>query len=87
MDRCDICGGSENILGCGASSIGPASFMMCQTCIEHNAEPSFAFAYVAEEVGEDVADFVNDLTTYIDGKYISYSEYLTSYYKRNLDHE
>lgn len=74
--KCDICGSTTKVLGCGASRVGPFSCMMCQTCLENNAEMEFAFIYLKEELGDQVQPFIFDLTTYMDGKYISYRNYL-----------
>ena len=75
VPTCEVCGTSENIAGVLASSVGPCSFCTCTTCLEKHAEPASHFAYLKEEVGPDVADFVHKLTTMKDGRYISYTEY------------
>lgn len=66
------------MLGVASSSLGPFSVMMCRTCIEHRAEPTFAFDYIVEEIGANVNDYVFLLTTFVDGRYVSCREYATS---------
>lgn len=74
---CDVCDKSESV-GVAASTIGPVSLAYCKECLVRNAEPLFAFEYLYDEVseeGEGLAERVNDLTTFRDGKYITWGDY------------
>lgn len=75
---CDVCTKSE-MVGVASSSIGPVSLAFCKECLGRNAEPEWAFAYLYEDVseeGEGLAEHVNNLTTFKDGGYVSWQDYV-----------
>jgi hypothetical protein len=75
-NTCDTCGSKEDITGVVSSGLGPISFCFCKTCLTKNAEPAFMFEFMYEEIGEDVADHVTHMSTFIDGKYLTWKEYV-----------
>lgn len=76
--ECDICGKSP-ILGVAASPLVPASFAYCVDCAVKLAEPLGVFVYMYEDVsdkGEGISERMNHFHTFIDGKYVSWLDYV-----------
>jgi hypothetical protein len=74
--KCEVCGSETNIVGVFGSMLGPMSFCFCQTCVAEDAEPLWAFEHVYENCGVDVALHVTQCKTFIDGKYITWEEFI-----------
>lgn len=74
-NKCEICGVNESI-GAVASMLGPVSNAICRTCLHNRAEFVGMFEYIHEAVGDDVADHVKTLSTYVDGKYLTWDEWV-----------
>lgn len=77
-DMCNVCGTAGEVF-VHSSSVGPMSFASCRECLNHHAEPAFAFDYLHDYVstdGEGLAEWVNDLSTHVDGKYMTWAEWL-----------
>lgn len=74
---CDICGSSA-MVGVAASVIGPMSQAYCSECLANSAEPEWAFEYTYEitDNGAEVAPWVSQLSTWKDGKYLTWDEWL-----------
>ena len=54
------------------------SFASCRECLSNVAEPEFCFHYLYDCVshdGEGLADFVNELSTFKDGVYMTWTEW------------
>lgn len=75
--KCDVCGRSP-ILGVASSSLGPISFAFCDECIQKNAEPACMLDATLDSVGLNVAPHVKACSTWVNGVYISWDEYVTS---------
>ena len=83
-------GGSVSVLICQVCSInpakgvasctfGPMSLAYCSECLAHKAEPLWAFDYTFDEVsenGEGMADWWLQMTTWKDGQYITWPDYV-----------
>lgn len=73
--KCDVCG--QPALGVCSSSFGPVTFAYCYECINKPAEPRSTFEYLFEETGgEGLVHNVNEFFTFIDGRYVSWSDFL-----------
>jgi hypothetical protein len=78
-NTCDCCN-KEGPTQVVSSAVGPASFAYCDECIRRNAEPLGCFYYLYDDVSNKGEGLVNDvklLTTYKDGKYITWDEFVT----------
>lgn len=79
--KCDVCG-REGVIGVASSSIGPMSQAYCGECAIKQAEPEWMFVYLLEDVGggksENLAGWVNQLSTWKDGKYLTWEEWLAT---------
>lgn len=67
------------VIGVASSSMGAISFAFCVPCLQQSAEPEVMFRYLYDEVsteGEGIADWVKEMYTWKDGKYISWDEYV-----------
>jgi len=71
---CDVCG--EPAVGVASSSLGAISYAYCEECLLRYAEPVTAFEITYEVTSGDVADWVKELTTYVNGKYLTWDEWL-----------
>lgn len=71
---CDVCR-CDSALGCASSALGPITWAYCSACLQNKAEPESMFAYTYECCGNDVADWVRELTTYHGGQYVSWDAY------------
>lgn len=61
------------------SAVGPASFAYCPECLTNRTEPLGCFYYLYDDVsdqGEGLRDDVKLLTTYKDGKYMTWDEFV-----------
>lgn len=76
---CDCCD-REGVAGVLSSALGPISFAYCKECAEKNAEPEFMFRATYEMIGEDVADHVKRCTTFHEGRYYSWEEWVHETY-------
>lgn len=79
-NKCDCCGRPpmRQIFVC-SSSVGAASFGFCEECIQRVAEPEFCFHYLYDFVstdGEGLSADINGLSTYKDGAYMSWKEWV-----------
>lgn len=71
---CDVCGRPAKGVAC--SSTGAVSYAYCEECLEHNAEPEGEFEFLYQTVGKDVAEWVYELTTYVEDTYVPYAEWV-----------
>ncbi len=71
---CDVC--SKSAVGVASSSLGAISYAYCNECLLRYAEPVTAFEITYEVTSGDVADWVRTLTTFIDGKYLTWDEWV-----------
>lgn len=74
---CDCCRRNEPV-GVASSAMGAISFAFCGECLIQNAEPEMMFEFTAWVTGGDAAPHVNDFTTFVDGRYIGWSEWIAS---------
>ncbi len=75
---CDICNREGRETFVHASTTGPMSIASCRECLEHHAEPMFAFTYLYDFVsgdGEGLAPWVEHLSTFMDDKYLTWTEW------------
>lgn len=75
---CDVCRKNE-MAGVASSALGAVSWAFCRECLAKNAEPEVMFAHIFDDVsdnGEGIADWVKDMTTFKDGRYITWGEYV-----------
>ena len=72
---CEICNINVSI-GVASSTLGPMSMAMCSTCVENHAEPEWLFKYILKETKGNVSEHVQDLSTFVDGKYILWNDWL-----------
>jgi len=79
--KCNVCEVNEPV-GVACSGLGPVSFTYCKTCLEMNAEPLMMMDATFEIIGPDVANHVKKCTTYVDGEYITWDQFVT---KRVVD--
>ena len=75
MGPCDVCG-SADATGVYSSCLGPISFGFCDDCVKDNREPEFMFTVTLELVGTDVASHVKACKTVVDGKVLTWDEWL-----------
>ena len=77
--NCDVCG-ADVILGdtggVASSCLGPISFCFCLNCIHQNAEPHGMLETTYTMVDGEVADWVKQVRTYKNDKYMSWDEWL-----------
>lgn len=62
--------------GVACSGLGPVSWCYCAECAVRYTEPECMFEYVYDDCGDNVADHVRRCTTYRDGKYMTWAEYV-----------
>lgn len=70
---CNVCGGEA--VAVASSSLGPVSWAFCNPCLTKPAEPGCMFEYTYETCGDDVADWVRNMWTWQNGRYVSWDEY------------
>ena len=76
LGKCQVCN-KENVATEVACSVtGPVSFAYCATCYTSDAEPFWTLEYILESTEGDIADWVKELITFHDGKYISWDEFV-----------
>jgi hypothetical protein len=76
---CDVCHREAPKVFVHASSVGPMSFASCMECLQNYAEMEGSFHYLYDDVGtrgENLADWVVYLTTWKDGKYMKWDEWV-----------
>ena len=73
---CDVCRNREKTTIVVSSALGPVSWAYCSDCYFNHAEPEVAFTFTYESCGTEVAEWVKDLTTYVDGKYLTWNEWV-----------
>jgi hypothetical protein len=81
--KCDVCGTEENFAGVASSSLGPISFAFCVECAQRYAEPSFMLACnldMMEGKIQNLADWAKDISTFVDGKYVTFQEFFDKHY-------
>lgn len=71
--KCDICDISEPI-GVASTSV-PFSCAMCLECTKHGADPEWIFKYYKDTEGYKPEDLHKSLTTFSNGKYMTYEEW------------
>jgi hypothetical protein len=74
---CDVCG--QPALGVASSCVGAISWAFCRECINQQAEPEFSFFYLYDDVshdGEGLAEWVECLRTFKDGRYWTWKEWV-----------
>lgn len=77
--RCDVCLSGRDIAGVAASVTGAISFCYCRRCLNKQAEPEWTFEYLYSDVGHDgegLADWVSSLSTYKNGGYWTWDEWV-----------
>src|SRR5678815_26833 len=76
---CDVCRRKKDWVGVHSSSLGPMSFASCMECLTKYAEMEGNFHYLYDCVGtkgEGLADWVQELITWKDGKYMTWPEWV-----------
>lgn len=72
--KCDVCGEKEAI-GVASTSV-PFSCAFCLECAQQGADPEWIFEYYLDEVaGGDPSKIREGLTTYVNGKYVSFHDW------------
>lgn len=72
---CDVCQRGDRDVAVASSCLGAMSLAFCQECLGQNAESEGMFLFTASMCGDQVADFVKQLTTFKDGTYIGYLDW------------
>jgi hypothetical protein len=76
MPTCNVCDLKPGV-GVASSCLVAMSFSFCEDCLTHHAEPYEVLHFVLVENGPNgVADWVKTLSTFKDGKYISWDEFV-----------
>lgn len=76
---CDVCQRKVPKVWVHASSVVPMSFASCADCLNNYAEMEGTFHYLYDMVGtkgEGIAEWVNELSTWKDGMYLSWKEWV-----------
>lgn len=73
---CDVCRKNE-AAGVCSSALGPVSWAYCSQCLSRNAEPAVMFDATIDGCGgvDGVADWVRQMTTFVDGNYVPFDTY------------
>lgn len=74
---CDVCG--REAIGVASSSLGAVSWAFCAECCKAPAEPLCMFHHIYDDVsdkGEGLRAEMNEFFTWIDGRYVSWPEYV-----------
>lgn len=72
---CDVCGRGD-VVGVASSCLGAISFAFCGECLQQRAEPAFMLEYIHHDCGQNVAEWVKFLSTWLDGRYIGYEDFV-----------
>jgi hypothetical protein len=75
--ECDVCGRAA--VGVASSSLGAVSWAFCAECARKPAEPLSMFVYLYDDVsdhGQGLREEINDFYTWIDGRYVSWPDYV-----------
>jgi hypothetical protein len=76
LRTCECCNLDKEVWVC-SSSLGPLSLAFCRECLDHKAEPEWLFRMTLDDVGADyIAPWVRQLSTFKDGQYLSWQEWL-----------
>ena len=59
-----------------SSSLGAVSLAFCKTCLENGAEPEFALVNTLYCCGDSVHPSIKDISTFVDGHYMKWEEWL-----------
>ena len=81
QETCEVCGISGETT-VAASSLGPASFAYCSTCIKANAEPLMMIAtriFVAGGLEDADLDNLADVVTFAGGRYAGLDTVVSRY--------
>jgi hypothetical protein len=75
--QCNCCLRNERETWVHSSSIGAMSFASCRECLDHDAEPEFAFAYLYDFVSKD-GEGLREVTEQVfkDGSYWTWEEWV-----------
>jgi hypothetical protein len=76
-EHCEVCD-REATTWVHGSSLGPFSIASCRACLSEIAEPEYAFAITFEETGGDVAPHVKRCSTWKDGRYMTWAEWVAA---------
>ena len=76
--KCQVCGQRKSIGVC-SSRLGAFSVAYCRVCILNDAEPEWAFSATYSTVGDNVAEWVKEIKTYVVGQYLTWTEWLECY--------
>jgi hypothetical protein len=81
MGKCDVCQ-TNPAIGVASTSM-PMSVAFCGECAGRGADPEIVFLCMFDDVGAEfanLADGVADgMTTFKDGRYVSYREWATNH--------
>lgn len=83
LNKCECCGVND-IIGVASSPLGPVSHGYCQECVQRYAEPAYMLDYTLDSCGgiENIReDIVTRITTFVEGGYISFTDYAAKHYK------
>lgn len=76
---CDVCKRKVDKVWVHSSSLGPMSFASCPECLRRYAEMEVGLHYIYDYVGnhgEGIAEWIRHVTTYKDGKYMTWDEWV-----------
>ncbi len=73
MDKCECCNVNDSV-GVASSTLGGFSLRYCAECNRKNAEPLGMICHIIQDFGDDVAEWVKDLTAFHNGEYIHWDE-------------
>ncbi len=73
-DTCDVCGKVTEVVLVACSALGAFGLGYCQECAQNGSEPLGYLRLTDEQCGGDVADWVLDTLTFVDGGYVPYRE-------------
>ena len=82
-NKCECCGVND-IIGVASSTLGSVSHGYCQECLNRCAEPAYMLDYTIDScngIDNIREDIIARITTFVDGGYISFTEYATNHYK------
>ena len=72
---CEVCNVNEMVAVC-CSAFGAMSSAYCLECHQRMAEPEFGFSYVWESTDGNVAEWVHQMSTWKDGRYWTWQEWV-----------
>ncbi len=74
---CDVCR-RAGVVGVASSSMGAVSWAFCRECLDNLAEPECMFEHTFECCGDEVADWVRSMSTWRNGSYVTWAEYVAA---------